>query len=160
MEKINLRAIKNQARKEIEQAKELKDLDEIFKKYLGKKGKLTRIFSSLKDLGEKERAEVGKEANRVRRFIEEKIKEKTPSSVRMSRPKGKKEWFDVTVPAKKPLLGHLHPLTLIKREIEKIFESMGFEIAEGPLAETEWYNFDALNIPKDHPARDAWIHFG
>jgi len=159
MGKIDLRAIKNQARKEIEQVKELKDLDKIFKKYLGKKGELSLVFRSLKDLGEKEKAEVGKEANRVRKFIEEKIKEKTPSSVKLSVPKGKKEWFDVTAPAKKPLLGHLHPLTLIKKEIEKIFETMGFEIADGPLIETEWYNFDALNIPKDHPARDAWDTF-
>jgi len=118
---------------------------------------LSQVFRSLRHLNEKERAEVGKEANRIRRFIEEKIKEKTSSLVKAS--KGKKEWFDVTVPAKKPLLGHLHPLTLIKREIEKIFETMGFEVVEGPLVETEWYNFDALNIPKDHPARDVWDTF-
>ncbi|HHE76799.1 MAG TPA: phenylalanine--tRNA ligase subunit alpha, partial [Candidatus Parcubacteria bacterium] len=73
--------------------------------------------------------------------------------------KANKEWFDVTVPAKKPLLGHLHPLTLVKREIERIFEAMGFKIVQGPEVETEWHNFDALNIPKDHPARDAWDTF-
>lgn len=157
MAKINLNLLKAQVKEEIERAKEIKDLDEIFKKYLGKKGELSQVFRSLRHLNEKERAEVGKEANRIRRFIEEKIKEKTSSLVKAS--KGKKEWFDVTVPAKKPLLGHLHPLTLIKREIEKIFETMGFEVVEGPLVETEWYNFDALNIPKDHPARDVWDTF-
>jgi phenylalanyl-tRNA synthetase alpha chain len=159
MKKINLKLIKNQAGQEIEKAKELKGLDEIFKKYLGRKGELARVFRSLKSMGEKERAEVGKEANRVRKFIEEKIKQKASLSVEMSKHKGKKEWFDVTLPAKKPLIGHLHPLTITRREIERIFEAMGFEVAEGPLVETEWYNFDALNIPKDHPARDAWDTF-
>jgi phenylalanyl-tRNA synthetase alpha chain len=67
--------------------------------------------------------------------------------------------FDVTAPGKKIVLGHLHPLTLAKREVEEIFRSMGFSIVQGPEIETEWYNFDALNIPKDHPARDQWDTF-
>ncbi len=156
MEKINLKIIKSQAQKEIGEAKELKDLDKIFIKYLGKKGKLTHIFHSLKDLNDKKRAELGKEANRVRRFIEKEIKGKAPSSMKVSGPKGKKEWFDITVPGKKLLLGHLHPLTLVKRQIEEIFQTIGFSIVDGPEVENEWYNFDALNIPKDHPARDMW----
>lgn len=69
------------------------------------------------------------------------------------------EWVDVTVPGVKPALGHLHPLTLVRRKIEEIFGSMGFSVAEGPEMETEWYNFDALNIPKNHPARDLWDTF-
>ncbi|MBZ1345032.1 MAG: phenylalanine--tRNA ligase subunit alpha [Candidatus Nealsonbacteria bacterium] len=64
--------------------------------------------------------------------------------------------FDITVPGKKIKIGHLHPLTITKRKCEEIFQSMGFSIIEGPDIETEWYNFDALNIPKDHPARDLW----
>lgn len=71
----------------------------------------------------------------------------------------KTQGFDITAPGKKIILGHLHPLTLVKREAEEIFQSMGFSIAEGPEIETEWYNFDALNIPKDHPARDLWDTF-
>ncbi len=161
MEKIDLRTIKEQAGKEVEEAKELKDLDKVFKKYLGKKGKLAQIFSSLRNLGEKERAELGKEANRTRKFIEKKIKEKTPfiSGAEISVSKGKKERFDVTVPGKKRLLGHLHPLTLIKRKAEEIFQTIGFSVVEGPEVENEWYNFDALNIPKNHPARDMWDTF-
>lgn len=159
MEKIDLKEIKIQAREEIERTDDLKSLDEIFRKYLGREGKLSKIFSLLKDLNEKERIEIGKEANRVKKFIEEKIKEKSSSSVRIKKHKGKKEWFDVTIPSKKPLIGHLHPLTTVKRDVERIFESMGFEVVEGPLVETERYNFDALNIPKDHPARDAWDTF-
>lgn len=158
MVKINLKSLKIEAQKEVEQAEDLKDLDRIFKKYLGKNGKITQVFSSLKDLNEKKRAEVGKEANRVKVFLEKKIKEKSPSSVRLSS-KGKKEWFDVTIPGKKPVLGHLHPLTLVKRKIEEIFQAMGFSVIEGPEVENEYYNFDALNIPADHPARDFWDTF-
>ncbi len=68
----------------------------------------------------------------------------------------KGDWFDITAPGKKPVFGHLHPLTQVRRKVEEIFQSMGFSVLEGPEAETEWYNFDALNIPKDHPARDMW----
>ena len=68
-------------------------------------------------------------------------------------------WFDVTVPGKKVLFGSLHPLTIVRRKAEEIFQSMGFSIVQGPDAETEWYNFDALNILKDHPARDLWDTF-
>ena len=70
-----------------------------------------------------------------------------------------KEYFDITIPGKKPVLGHLHPLTQTRRRIEEIFQTMGFSIVEGPEMETEWYNFDALNIPPDHPARDMWDTF-
>lgn len=157
MEKINLEIIKRDVQKELAEAKTLKELDLIFKKYLGKKGIISEIFHSLKNLkNEKKRQEIGKEANRLKRFIEEKIKEKTPSVVEISTPKGKKEYFDITVPGKKPSIGHLHPLTITRRKIEEIFQGMGFSVADGPELENEWYNFDALNIPKDHPARDVW----
>jgi len=66
-----------------------------------------------------------------------------------------KELFDITVPGEKPVLGHLHPLTQVKRKTEEIFQAMGFSLIEGPEIETEWYNFDALNMPKEHPARDV-----
>ena len=69
------------------------------------------------------------------------------------------EFFDITAPGKKPIIGNLHPLTLIKRKVVEIFQAMGFSVIEGPEIETEWYNFDALNIPKDHPARDMWDTF-
>lgn len=73
--------------------------------------------------------------------------------------KNNNNYFDITAPGKKISFGHLHPLTLVKRKCEEIFQSMGFSIIEGPEIETEWYNFDALNIPKDHPARDLWDTF-
>ena len=71
----------------------------------------------------------------------------------------KGDWIDITVPGKKIARGHLHPLTQVRRKAEEIFQNIGFSVVEGPEMETEWYNFDALNIPKDHPARDAWDTF-
>jgi phenylalanyl-tRNA synthetase alpha chain len=71
----------------------------------------------------------------------------------------KQENFDITIPGKKQSMGHLHPLTLVRRQVEEIFQQLGFSVVEGPEIETEWYNFDALNIPKDHPARDMWDTF-
>ena len=150
----NLKSLKIEAENEIKKAE---DLDEIYRKYLGKKGKITQILSSLKDLPEQERREKGKEINILKNFIEEEIKKRKSSFVKAT--EDKEEWIDITHPGKKIETGHLNPLTLVKREAEEIFQSMGFYIAEGPDIENEWYNFDALNIPKDHPARDQWDTF-
>jgi len=160
MEKTDFQALKNQSEKETEGAQNLKELDEIWRKYLGKKGEITRILGFLKGLPKEKRGEVGKEVNILKKFLEEKIKEKK-KELRdlMEKESVKKSFIDITIPGKKIETGHLHPLTLIRMEVEKIFESMGFSIVEGPHIETEWYNFDALNIPKDHPARDLWDTF-
>ncbi len=157
---MDLEKLKNEAEKEVKKAKNLKKLDEIFKKYLGKKGEIARVFTSLKKLSKKERKEVGREANLVKIGIERLIKEKSKKLKEETRKlKLRKERIDVTRPGKKIEAGHLHPLTLVQREVEEIFESMGFSVIQGPEVETEWYNFDALNIPKDHPARDIWDTF-
>ncbi len=157
MVKNELKSIKILAQKEIEKAKNLKELNRVFKKYLGKKGKLSLILGSLKELPLEERKKIGKKANELKNVLEGKFDKKI-QEIRKQAKKGigKKEWVDVTIPGKKIALGHLHPLTLIKREVCQIFQQMGFEVVEGPEIETEWYNFDALNIPKDHPARDEW----
>jgi len=156
--KLNLKSLKNKAQKEIKKAPDLKGLNDVFNKYLGKRGQLTQVLRSLKDLPEKKRKKRGKLANEIRREIEEIINEKR-KKFKVSGFKLQEEWIDITVPGKKPILGHLHPLTKVKRDVEEIFQSMGFSVVEGPEAETEWYNFDALNIPKEHPARDAWDTF-
>jgi len=156
MAQINLKTLRKEACKEIEEAENLKKLNEVFKKYLGrKKGKITQILRSLRDLPKEERVVLGKEANELKNFLlilfdqkAEEIKEKIEKEIE------EKEWVDVTAPGKKPVLGHLHPLTIIRRKIEEIFQSMGFSVVEGPEIEDEWHNFDALNIPPDHPARD------
>lgn len=154
MAKINLKLFKGEAEREIDSIQSLKELNEIFKKYLGKKGEIRKFFCLLKSLSEKERKEKGRLLNELKKELEKKISEK--KKIFQVTKKTSKEWFDVSVPGKRPALGHLHPLTLVKRKIEEIFQMMGFNIIEGPEIETEWYNFDALNIPKDHPARDLW----
>jgi len=158
---MELKPLKNQALKEIKNAKILKDLEGIYQKYLGKKGKITRIFDSLKKLPKKKRKEIGKEANLIKREIEKIVKEKIKRiKEEFHKLKLEKEkHLDVTRPGIKKESGHLHPLTLVSRELCDIFESIGFSVVEGPEVESPWYHFDALNIKKDHPARDPWQTF-
>ena len=160
MAKINLKLLKKQAKKEIEKSEDLSVLNDAFKLYLGKEGRLTQVLKSLEKLPKAKKVKIGKEANQLKNFLRiqfdqksQKIKEKIEKEAE------EKEWLDVTGPGKKISIGHLHPLTLVKRETEEIFESMGFSVVEGPEMENEWYTFDALNFPKDHPARDAWDTF-
>ena len=159
MAKIDFKALKNKAQKDINLAKDLKELDEIFRKYLGEKGELRQILHSLKDLPQLKRKETGKLANQIKKEIEETLKKKKSNIQNLISNIQKQEWVDITIPGKKLVLGHLHPLTQVKKEVEEIFQSMGFSVVEGPEIENEWYNFDALNIPKDHPARDVWDTF-
>ncbi len=149
--------IKQNAAKEINQAKNLKELEDIFRIYLGRKGKLTEVLRSLKDLSEKERKEKGQLANKVKIELSQLIEEKKKELA--NKKKTDKKWIDVTAPGVKVPRGHLHPITLVQRQIEDIFQSMGFSVLDGPEVETEYYNFDALNIPKNHPARDMWDTF-
>jgi phenylalanyl-tRNA synthetase alpha chain len=158
MIKINLKLLKNQARTEIEKAESLKGLNDIFKKYLGKAGIITRVLRSLEKLPKTERVKIGKQANEFKQEITKTLEEKK-NKLQVKGFSSKEEWFDITLPGRKPDLGHLHPLTQVRRKVEEIFQSMGFSVIEGPEIETEWYNFDALNIPKDHPARDLWDTF-
>jgi len=156
---VSLKLLKKQAEKELEKAKDLKELDSIFKKYLGKQGELVKILRSLKRLKKSKRIKIGKEANELKNFIKERIEAKIKKIRLVGGSADEAEWIDITVPGRRPAIGHLHPLTQVQRKVEEIFQSMGFSIAEGPDIETEWYNFDALNIPKDHPSRDLWDTF-
>ncbi len=149
--------IKSESLSEIEKAVEERDLFDIKVKYLGRKGKLAEIFKKLKNLEENERKIVGPLANELKQIIENEIaRRKKEISAHID---WNKERIDITLPGKKQELGHLNPISLVNREVEQIFSLMGFEIADGPEIETEWYNFDALNIPENHPARDAWDTF-
>lgn len=145
-------SLKRRAIKTIEKAQNLKDLDEAYRKYLGKKGKVSLLFNSIKRLSLKERKKVGKGLNELKKEIEGKIEKKMMVFSR----KEKVKLLDITLPGEKISFGHLHPLSQVLQKCEEIFEKMGFSIIEGPEIENEWYNFDALNIPKDHPARDLW----
>ena len=160
MVKINLKLLKNQAQKEIQKVEDLKSLDEIFKKYLGKNGQVTQVLRSLEKLSKTKRINLGKEANELKNFLKIKFCQKTKEiKEKINKTVQESEWIDITAPGKKPLIGHLHPLTLVRRKTEEIFQTIGFSVVRGPEIETEWYNFDALNIPKDHPARDLWDTF-
>ncbi len=157
---MSLALIKKQAKKEIDNVQELKDLNEIWQKYLGKKGKVALLFKDLKKLSPEERKVLGKEANEIKKEIENAIEEKRKSLTEATSYKLQAtSWFDVSLPGKKIPQGHLHPLTKVLYECQEIFEKLGFETVEGPDIESEWYNFDALNIPSWHPARDMWDTF-
>ena len=132
------------------------NLEELRIKYLGKKGELTSILRGIGALTPEERPIVGQLANEVRAEIEGAIKARSQElAAKELENKLVAEKVDVTVPGKAPAMGHIHPLTATQRELENIFIGMGFSIIEGPEVEYDYYNFEALNIPKDHPARDT-----
>ena len=143
------------ALKSIDTCADLKELDDIRIRLLGKKGELTAALRSMKDLTPDERPVFGKRVNEIRdsltQALENKISE-VESSVKQQRLIDEK--IDVTLPGKRQQIGGLHPLTRIYYEIRDIFVSMGFEIMDGPEVEYDKYNFEMLNIPKDHPSRD------
>ena len=157
---MDLAKLKNKAFKELEKVKTSADLEQFRIKYLGRKGEITAVLRSLKDMPVAMRRKIGSDANKLRQEIESQIENRKLQITNMEiRKKEIERKIDITAPGIKVIQGHLHPLTLIVRKIEEIFLSMGFEIVEGFDIEDEYYNFDALNIPKDHPARDVWDTF-
>lgn len=153
--KEKLEQIKAEALSKIENSDVLEKLNEVRVNYLGKKGELTAVLKSMKDVAPEDRPKVGQMVNEVREEIE-KVLEKHISQMEkaMREAKMKTEVIDVTLPAKKNNVGHRHPNTIALEEVERIFIGMGYEVVEGPEVEKDYYNFEALNIPKDHPARD------
>lgn len=153
MLKEKIEKIKDEALASIQEVATLAELNDLRIKFLGRKSEFTEILKGLKDLSGDERKIVGQLGNSVKAEIEnlfgQKEKELKAKSFDFAAEK-----IDVTIPAKKLKRGHMHPLSKIQYEIEDIFTSMGFEIADGPQVELEKYNFDYLNVPKDHPARD------
>jgi len=150
--------LKNQAISRILEAKTEKELENLRISYLGRKGELTQILKKIPSLPEDKRIEIGKIANEAKKAVEEAISRR--SSVVSFQPKKlEKEWLDVTAPGKKPSQGHLHLVTYAIREISAIFEKIGFTRVRYPEVETDWYAFEGLNMPKDHPARDEFETF-
>lgn len=149
-----LMEIKELASKELEAVKNSSEIENLRVKYLGKKGELTGILRGMGSLSADEKPIIGKLANEVRANIEEKIDAIT-RKIKESEQKEKlsKEVIDISLPGKKKIIGKRHPLESTLKSIEDIFISMGFTIEEGPEVELDYYNFEALNIPKDHPAR-------
>lgn len=144
--------ITKKIKSDLEKADSLRSLESIRIRYLGKKGIVNRLFKDLKKLPQDQRKEKGNELNRLKKVIEKKFKEKKRDLEKKTFKTFK--FIDVTLPGKELSLGHIHPLSQVLQKSQDIFEKMGFSVVEGPELENEFYNFDALNFPKDHPARD------
>ncbi len=154
--KESLERIELLAKSELERIRDSKELEALRIKFLGKKGELTAIMKSMATLSAEERPAIGQLANRVRADIEEAITSRAEElKAAAAEQRFKDERLDVTLPGKAPKLGRLHPLDAVMHEIEDIFIGMGFDIASGPEVEYDYYNFEALNLPPDHPARDT-----
>ena len=153
--KDKLQEITKRAMEQIEAADEMTALNDVRVAILGKKGELTAVLKSMKDVKPEDRPAVGQLVNETRSAIEEKLaeaKERLEGAEMELRLKS--EVIDVTLPAKKAKIGHLHPNTNVLQEVEDIFVGMGYEVVEGPEVEYDYYNFEALNIPANHPAKD------
>ena len=156
--KDRLEQIKEEVRKQVEAAGTLDKLNEVRVNALGKKGALTEVLKGMKNVAAEERPKIGQMVNDTRAEIEamlEVTKKKMEGAIREA--KMKEEVIDVTLPAKKNLVGHRHPNTIALEEVERIFIGMGYEVVEGPEVENDYYNFEALNIPKNHPTRDEQV---
>ena len=153
--KEQLEKIKEEALKQIAASDALEKLNDIRVSYLGKKGQLTSLLKGMKDVSPEERPKVGQMVNDARALIEGRLEEaKTALAQKAREEQLKKEVIDVTLPAKRQEEGHRHPNTIALEEVERIFIGMGYEVVEGPEVEYDEYNFEKLNIPKGHPARD------
>jgi phenylalanyl-tRNA synthetase alpha chain len=151
-----LNNIKLEAEKKLNEAGSLAELENLRLTYLGKKGELTAVLRGMGGLSAEERPVIGQLANDVRSFIENKLEEMTRTLQDKERLiRLEKETIDVTIPGKRRFIGKKHPLSIVLDEIKDVFISLGYEIAEGPEIELDYYNFEALNIPAGHPARDS-----
>ena len=161
----NLNKIKERIESQISKIQEMNDLDKFKSEILGKKGELTQILKNMKNYDENERRKVGKAVNDAKNNIEAKIEEKREiiEKIELSKRLEKIERVDFSLPVNDEL-GSLHPITVVQREIEEIFRTMGFTVEDGNEVETEYNNFEAVNVPKYHPARDMqdtyWLENG
>lgn len=153
--KDKLDQIKGRALELLSACKDMDELNEIRVNFLGKKGELTEVLKGMRDVAPEDRPKVGQWVNEARAAIEEKLDEvKNEFSEKLLEAKLAAETIDVTLPAGKCGRGHSHPNTVALDEVERIFVGMGYEVVEGPEVELDYYNFEALNIPANHPAKD------
>lgn len=152
---VRLKKLETEALAALKNCKSLEDLYNLQVEYLGRKGKLTNILRGLKDLSEKEKPIIGQLSNTIKNRMEDAFtaKQKEIETRQISK-ELQKDFFDTTIPGKARELGHIHPLSQVQEEVERIFSQMGFAVMDGPEVESEYYNFEGLNIPADHPARD------
>ena len=153
--KEKLEQIKQRAMEEIQAVDGMDKLNEIRVAFLGKKGELTKVLKSMKDVPPEERPKVGQFVNETRTIIEEALeKEKKLLAAKIREEKMKREVIDVTLPATRKMMGHRHPNQIALEDLERVFVGMGYEVVEGPEVEYDKYNFELLNIPANHPAND------
>ncbi|MEK7186054.1 MAG: phenylalanine--tRNA ligase subunit alpha [Patescibacteria group bacterium] len=146
--------IKNSAVSLILEAVDPKEIEEIKIQFLGRSGRLTTAIKEIPKLSKEKIPDVGRLANEVKKTIEETLEEKD-ATLRQIKTQRVKEKIDTSLPGVKPNIGHLHPLTQVIYDVVDVFKSLGYQATDGPEIETDYYNFEALNIPKDHPARDT-----
>ena len=150
-----LARIKEEALAKLNAAGTMDTLNEIRLAYLGKKGELTEVLKGMRDVAPEDRPKVGEWVNTTRKAIEERLASAQKEIAEKAlEARLKAETVDVTLPAKLPEIGHRHPNTLALEELERVFIGMGYEVVEGPEVEYDYYNFEALNIPANHPAKD------
>lgn len=150
--KAELQELEKKAIGELDEIHDLPGLEKFRIAYIGKKGLIGALMKKLKDLPSDERPEAGKLANQTKVRISKHFEQ---ARERVEADKGEKRaLLDITLPGRAPARGHLHPINQVQREICGIFTAMGFKVVQGPNVELDYYNFEALNIPKDHPARD------
>lgn len=137
---------------ELKDVKSTQQIDAIRVRYLGRKGKLTLLLRNVKSLPSDQRAQTGKLLNQKKRWLDERLAQLDQKASTV--PQKEKPSFDYTLPGRKGGVGKLHPITQVLNEMTEIFYGMGFEVVRGPDVETDYYNFEALNFPVDHPARD------
>jgi phenylalanyl-tRNA synthetase alpha chain len=155
MLKEGLERIKQEAFERIAQCGDVSLLRQIEVEYLGRKGAITLVLRQMGSIPPEERAPMGKLANELKAEIQKTIDAKYQDFEKAERERRlRSESIDVTLPGIQPEIGHLHPITIVFDEVRRIFEGLGFQVATGPEVETEYYNFEALNMPRDHPARD------
>jgi phenylalanyl-tRNA synthetase alpha chain len=161
----NISSLHQAALGQLDAASTLEAVEAVRVEFLGRKGKLAEISKEFGKLTPEERARIGKVLNAVKQDLEgkEEAKKSALDAIALDK-RLASEWVDLTTPAPGVLPGSLHPITQVQREIEELFVSLGFAVLDGPEVETEYYNFDALNIPSDHPARDMqdtfWLNDG
>ncbi len=151
-----LERLRLEAKRKIDEATNEKELEAVRIEFLGRRqGKITQILRNITDLSPQDRPLVGELVNQIKRAVQEDLKRREKEISREE----EEEWVDITLPGKKPLLGRLHPITQTLEEIKRIFIGLGFQVVRGPEVETEYYNFEALNMPRYHPARDEQDSF-
>ncbi len=147
--------LEQEAPDELEDCSDLGELEDFRIRYLGRNGRISELLGSMDSFPPERRPEIGKRANQLKQSLQQQFEQRKQTLEEKAKAQTRRdEWLDVTLPGRHPGPGTIHPVTRTLADIEEIFLRMGFESLQGPEIEDDWYNFEALNIPEDHPARD------